>query len=171
MNGIEVALGLGSNLGDRLDYLRQARNAIRCLPQVTLLASAPLYETDPVDVPVEHADLTFYNSVILIGTELDAHTLYALLANVETQLGRARRAGTRNTARTIDIDLLYYDGQTIRSGRLVVPHPRLHVRRFVLQPLCDLRPKLLLPGQCHNVAHLLAQLSDASSVKRIMTQW
>ena len=77
MNGIEAGLSLGANLDDRLASLRAARAAIAALPEVSLLASAPLYETEPVGVPEEYANLTFYNTVLIIGTSLDAHKLFA----------------------------------------------------------------------------------------------
>ena len=123
MNGIEAGLSLGSNLDDKLASLQAARAAIAALPQVTVLASAPIYETEPVGVPAEFANLAFYNTVLIIGTSLDTHKLFAQLQKIESTLGR-KRTLRQNMPRTIDVDLIYYDGQTIRSGGLVVAPQR-----------------------------------------------
>ena len=170
MNGIEAGLSLGANLDDRLASLRAARAAIAALPEVSLLASAPLYETEPVGVPEEYANLTFYNTVLIIGTSLDAHKLFAQLQKIETALGR-KRPLRQNTPRTIDIDLIYYDGQTIRSGGLVIPHPRWTKRRFVLQPLADVRGYLILPGHDRRVRDILAALPPGQDVTQLMAEW
>ncbi|MDD4342254.1 MAG: 2-amino-4-hydroxy-6-hydroxymethyldihydropteridine diphosphokinase, partial [Kiritimatiellae bacterium] len=157
MNGIEAGLSLGANLGDPLATLRAARDAITAIPEVSLLASAPLYETDPVNVPDEFATLRFINTILIVGTSLDAHKLFAQLQKVELALGR-KRTLRQNTPRVIDIDLVYYNGQTIRSGGLVIPHPRWTKRRFVLQPLTDVRGYLVLPGHDRRVRDILAGL-------------
>lgn len=170
MNGIEAGLSLGSNLDDKLASLQAARAAIAALPQVTVLASAPIYETEPVGVPEEFANLSFYNTALIIGTSLDAHKLFAQLQTVELALGR-KRTLRQNTPRLIDIDLIYYDGQTIRSGGLVIPHPRWTKRRFVLQPLADVRGFLILPGHDRRVRDILAALPPGQEVRQIMAQW
>ena len=170
MNGIEAGLSLGSNLDDRLAHLQAARAAIAALPEVSLLASAPVYETEPVGVPEEFDDLDFYNTVLIIGTSLDAHKLFAHLQQIEAALGR-KRTLRPNTPRLIDIDMIYYDGQTIRSGGLVVPHPRWTKRRFVLQPLADVRGHLVLPGHDRRIRDLLAALPPGQPVRPVLTQW
>ena len=170
MNGIEAGLSLGANLDDRLASLRAARAAIAALPEVSLLASAPLYETEPVGVPEEYANLTFYNTVLIIGTSLDAHKLFAQLQKIGTALGR-KRPLRQNTPRTIDIDLIYYDGQTIRSGGLVIPHPRWTKRRFVLQPLADVRGYLILPGHDRRVRDILAALPPGQQIRQMLAEW
>ena len=171
MNGIEAGLSIGSTLDDRLAALRNARAAIAALPDVTLLASSPLYETEPVGVPEEYADLRFYNAILVIGTSLDAHRLFHALQDIENALGRKRQLFRQNTPRTIDIDLIYYDGQTIRSGGLVVPHPRWTKRRFVLQPLADVRGYLVLPGHDRRVRDILAELPPGQEVRTVLAQW
>jgi 2-amino-4-hydroxy-6-hydroxymethyldihydropteridine diphosphokinase len=170
MNGIEAGLSLGSNLDDKLASLRAAREAIAALPEVSLIASAPIYETEPVGVPAEFTHLDFYNTVLIIGTSLDAHKLFALLQKVELALGR-KRTLRQNTPRLIDIDLIYYNGQTIRSGGLVIPHPRWTKRRFVLQPLADVRDYLVLPGHDRRVRDILAALPPGQPVRQITAQW
>lgn len=170
MNGIECGLSIGSNLDDRLANLRAARDAICALPDVSLLASAPLYETEPIGVPEPFASLSFYNSILIIGTSLDAHRLFHALQQIETRLGR-RRVLQPNSPRTVDIDMIYYNGQTIRSGGLVVPHPRWSKRRFVLQPLTDVRGYLVLPGHDRRVRDILKALPEGQDVRPVMAQW
>ena len=170
MNGIEAGLSLGSNLNDRLATLRAARAAIAAIPEVSVLASAPLYETDPVGVPEEFSNLPFYNTVLIVGTSLDAHRLFSELQKIELALGR-KRSLRPNLPRTIDVDVIYYDGQTIRSGGLVVPHPRWTKRRFVLQPLADVRGYLVLPGHDRRVRDILAALPPGQDVRPVMAEW
>ena len=154
-----------------LEFLRRAREAIAALPDVTVLAASPLYETEPVDCPAAYRDNKFYNAVLIVGTSLDAHRLFQALQGIETALGRRRRL-ERNAPREIDIDLIYYDGQLIRSGGLVVPHPRWTQRRFVLQPLADVRGYLVLPGHDRRVRDLLAALPEGSQpVSMVMRNW
>ena len=169
MNGIPAAFSLGSNLGDRLANLRTARDAIAAIPGVTLRASAPVYETEPVGCPDEFRDLPYLNTVLLVGTELSVHRLFEAVSALETALGR-RRTARRNTPRTIDIDLVFYASQTVRSSGLVVPHPRFAERRFVLQPLSDLLPAAVLPGQTRSVRELLDALPAASQPVRLVSR-
>ena len=161
MNGIEAGLSLGSNLDDKLASLRAARAAIAAIPEVSVLASAPVCETEPVGVPEEFAQINFYNTVLIIGTSLDAHKLFAQLQKIETALGRKRTL----------VDLIYYDGQTIRSGGLVVPHPRWTKRRFVLQPLADVRGYLILPGHDRRVRDILAAFPPGQDIRPVMAEW
>lgn len=170
MNGIEAGLSLGANLGDPLATLRAARDAIAAIPEVSLLAAAPLYETEPINVPDEFAALHFINTILIVGTSLDAHKLFSQLQKVELALGR-KRTLRQNTPRVIDIDLIYYNGQTIRSGGLVIPHPRWTKRRFVLQPLADVRGYLVLPGHDRRVRDILAALPPGQTVKQIRAEW
>ena len=170
MNGIEAGLSLGANLNDRLATLRAARAAIAAIPEVSVLASAPLYETDPVGVPEEFSNLPFYNTVLIVGTSLDAHRLFSEFHKIELALGR-KRSLRPNLPRTIDVDVIYYDGQTIRSGGLVVPHPRWTKRRFVLQPLADVRGYLVLPGHDRRVRDILAALPPGQDVRPVMAEW
>ena len=170
MNGIEAGLSLGSNLGDPLANLRAARDAIAALADITVLATSPVYLTEPVGVPEEFANVDFYNAILIVGTSLDAHKLFARMQKIETDLGR-KRTLRPNTPRLIDIDLIYYNGQTLRSGGLVVPHPRWTKRRFVLQPLADVRGYLVLPGHDRRVRDILAALPPGQSIQKIMAEW
>src|ERR1700751_4426791 len=141
---MRTGVALGSNLGDRLGNLYAARKAILSLSNVKppILSSA-IYETDPVDC--EPGARKFLNAVVEFDHEGDPASLLEQLMRVEGALGRARDH-LKNLSRTIDIDLLYYSDRKIDAQQLQLPHPRLHLRTFVLQPLADIQPSLVLPG-------------------------
>jgi len=166
---MRTAAALGSNLGDRLENLRAARNAILRLSNVKppILSSA-LYETEPVDC--EPGANKFLNAVIEFDYEGDSASLFEQLARMEEALGR-RRDHPTNVSRTIDIDLLYCGDRKIEDERLQLPHPRLHLRKFVLQPLADIQPGLVLPGQAKTVRQLLEKLKQSGAVVRVMDIW
>lgn len=151
-------IALGSNLGDRADHLRHALQLLHeRVPGLILRAAAPVYESAPVDcAPGTQA---FLNTVVEIEAPLRPHALHALLQDIEQTLGRPAQR-EKNAPRTLDLDLLYADDFVSSDPALILPHPRLHLRRFVLQPLADIRPDLILPGQTATVAQLLAQLQD-----------
>ena len=166
---MRTAIALGSNLGDRLANLRAARQAIVDLSGVTepILASA-IYETEPIGC--EPGAGRFFNAVFEFEYDGDPVELLKKLSGIEESLGRARDH-RRNVSRKIDIDLLYCGERQVESEQLQLPHPRLHLRRFVLQPLADIRPDLVLPNQSKTVRELLAQLDDSSKVLRSNEQW
>jgi 2-amino-4-hydroxy-6-hydroxymethyldihydropteridine diphosphokinase len=140
-------VGLGANLGDREATIRAA---VAALPGV--VAVSTLRETEPVgktDQP------RFLNGVAALETELSARELLAVLLSVERELGRERRE--RWGPRTIDLDLLLYGLEALDEPGLTVPHPRLHERRFALEPLAELAPELAVPGR-GSVKDLLAEL-------------
>ena len=140
-------VGLGANLGDREGTIRAA---VAQLPDV--VAVSPLRETDPVGITDQPR---FLNGVAALETELGPRELLDVLLAVERRLGRERRE--RWGPRTIDLDLLLYGDEVIDEDGLAVPHPHLHERRFVLEPLADLAPKLVVPG-LGRVEDLLAKL-------------
>jgi 2-amino-4-hydroxy-6-hydroxymethyldihydropteridine diphosphokinase len=130
-------VGVGANLGDREATIRAALDA---LPGI--VAVSELRETDPVGVVDQPA---FLNGAVALETELHPRALLDVLLAVERDLGRERRE--RWGPRTIDLDLLLYGDETIDEPGLTVPHPRLHERRFALEPLLDLDPELAIPGR------------------------
>lgn len=151
-------IALGSNLGDRAENIQRGiKLLLERVPGVKLNASAPVYETEPVDcAPGTQA---FLNTVIEIEADCLPHDLHAHLKAVESALGRPEHR-ERHSPRTLDLDLLYADDLVSDDPVLILPHPRLHLRRFVLQPLADIRPDLILPGLSHSVSALLAQLAE-----------
>jgi 2-amino-4-hydroxy-6-hydroxymethyldihydropteridine diphosphokinase len=169
---MEIGLSLGSNLGDRLATLRDAVTRISRLPGIRLVAAAPLYETDPVDVRPEYDSLRYLNTVIIINApdSCDLRDLSDNLHAIETALGRVR-SSDRNAPRTLDIDVLYA-GTLIRAdGILDLPHPRWAQRRFVVQPLADVRPALQLPGETQTVSATLATLPDTGISRFETNAW
>lgn len=152
---MKFGIALGSNLGDRAENIRRGIELLlERVPGVRLAASAPVYETEPVDcAPGTQA---FLNTVIEIEANCTPQELHAHLKAVESALGRPEQR-ERNSPRTLDLDLLYADDVVSDDPALTLPHPRLHLRRFVLQPLADIRPDLILPGQRQSVAKLLAE--------------
>jgi 2-amino-4-hydroxy-6-hydroxymethyldihydropteridine diphosphokinase len=166
---MRIGLALGSNVGDRINNLHRARKAIEQLPGVTspILASA-IYATAPVDCEEDARE--FLNAVLEVDYDGDPRVLLPELKAAETSLGRPANHA-RNVSRSIDIDLLYADDMEVRDERLEVPHPRMLSRRFVLQPLADIRPDLILPGQNKAVNELLALLPESGKVVRLTNDW
>jgi 2-amino-4-hydroxy-6-hydroxymethyldihydropteridine diphosphokinase len=166
---MRTAAALGSNIGDRLENLRETRRAILSLSNVTppILSSA-VYETEPVDC--EPGAGKFLNAVVEFDYEDDPARLLEQLIQIEEAMGR-KRDHPHNVSRTIDIDLLYCGDRRIIDDGLQLPHPRLHLRAFVLQPLADIRPDLVLPGGKKSVSDLLTDLKASDAVVRFAEGW
>lgn len=148
-------LGLGSNLGDREGHLRFA---LARLGEVgTVLARAPVMETDPVDCP---AGGMFLNTCVCLETALEPSELLSAATQIERQRGRSRT--TRNEPRVLDIDILMYDDLVLCEQALQIPHPRMHERGFVLEPLAEIAPNLVHPSFNVTVRNLLAGLRSAA---------
>lgn len=151
-----VGIALGSNLGDRLANLRAARTALSAIASPgELLLEAAIYQTEPLLCPAGSPQ--FYNSVVEIAFDGTAAELLGLAQSIEKKLGRTANP-ERNAPRIIDIDLLYFGDDVIDTDDLALPHPRIGERRFVLQPLAEIRPEWILPGQTLSIAELLARL-------------
>lgn len=153
---MNFGIALGSNLGDRAENMRRGVELLMArVPGIRLNASAQVYETEPVDcAPGTQA---FLNTVIEVSANCLPHELHAHLKAIEQALGRPEQR-ERNSPRTLDLDLLYADDVVSDDPVLTLPHPRMHLRRFVLEPLADIRPELVLPGQKVTVAELLVGL-------------
>jgi len=166
---MRTAVALGSNLGDRLENLREARRQIIELAYVRPpVVSAGIYETEPVDC--EPGASKFLNTVIEFDFEGDPVQLLEQLVRIEQSLGR-KRDHPKNVSRRIDIDLLYCADRQIDNERLQLPHPRMHLRKFVLQPLADIRSELVLPNQRKTVRELLAESDESGEVVGVMNDW
>ena len=151
-------VGIGSNLGDRRAMLEQAVSALAALEETRVVAVSALRETDPVGIVDQPR---FLNGAVELETDLPAAELLRELLAIERRLGRARDGVPPGGPRTIDLDLLLYDGASIAEPGLRIPHPRLHERVFVLEPLVELDPALEVPAT-GTVAALLAKLHSAS---------
>ena len=166
---MRTEVALGSNIGDRFENLRAARKAIFDLVNVkTPALSSAVYETDPIGCEPEAGK--FLNAVVEFEYADDPARLLEQLIQIEEALGR-KPDHPKNASRTIDIDLLYCGDQRINEERFQLPHPRLHTREFVLQPLADIRPNLILPGQKKDIEDLLAEVDQAGGVVRFAKEW
>ena len=166
---MRAGIALGSNLGDRLATLSAARVAITELADADqpMLASAA-YETEPVGCEPDAP--RFLNAVMEIGYAGNAPELLRELRRIEAELGRPP-LHAKNRSRTLDLDLLYFGAIEINAAELQLPHPRMRERRFVLEPLREIRPDLVLPSQPADVATLLRQLPDTQPLLRFASEW
>ena len=138
----QAYVALGANLGDAHATVRAALDALAYLDETRLVAASSIYRTAPVGC-VHQPD--FFNAVARLETRLEPHELLAALLALEADFGRTRR--TRNDPRTLDLDLLLFDDLVLNLPSLTLPHPRLHLRAFVLVPLAEIAPDLVLPGR------------------------
>ena len=160
---VEGYVGLGSNLGDREAYLRAGIAGI-ARKGIALLALSSVWETQPVDT---EEPSWFLNMAARIGTDLPPEDVLERLLEVEADAGRVRTA--RNAPRVLDLDLLLLGDCRRHGPRLVLPHPRMWERRFVLAPLAEIAPGLVDPGSGRTVLEALASLPDPHAVRRVGT--
>ncbi|MFC1630414.1 MAG: 2-amino-4-hydroxy-6-hydroxymethyldihydropteridine diphosphokinase [Arenicellales bacterium] len=149
-------IGFGSNLGDSLSMLETVKKEINASKDFVLKRTSPIYRTQPIDVPDQQDD--YINAVFEIETSREPEDILNQLAAIEDRHGRIR-GKIRNSARTLDLDLLLVGNHSVQSEILTLPHPRIHQRAFVLFPLYDLSPDLLVPGQ-GRVEKLLEKVRD-----------
>ena len=140
---IRAYVGLGANLGEREEMLRLALERLAAEPSIELIEASTLRETEPEDFLDQPR---FLNGAAALETDLSPRQLLARLQLIECELGR-RRACPRFGPRVIDLDLLLYDTLVMNTPELEIPHPRLHLRRFALEPLAELEPDLEVPGK------------------------
>ena len=153
-----VFIGIGSNEGERLEQISRAARRLGEVAGARLVQMATIMETDPVGGPPQGP---YLNTVVELDTSLAPHDLFKILQALERSLGRQPSA-ERWAPRPIDLDLLLYDDRVVTSPELTVPHPRMHERRFVLEPLAQLAPDVLHPVLHQSIAQLLAQLPSGS---------
>ena len=134
--GVRVIVALGSNVEPRADYLARSRAALAAFPGTWLERASAVIETTPVDVPPEYADLAFLNQVLVLWTTLEPYDFSRRMHAIEDRLGRVRTV--RNGPRTIDVDLIDFGGLVNDDPALTLPHPRAHLRDFVMRPLAEL---------------------------------
>jgi len=149
-------ISVGSNLGDTMAHCRFGISRVAAHPDIALTATSPFYRTAPVD----YADQDwFVNAAFRIVTSLSPHQLLAATGAVQAAAGQGEKA-IRFGPRILDLDLIFYDDLVLKSVDLELPHPRMHKRRFVLQPICDIDPHLVHPLLGSHVAALLEGLGD-----------
>ncbi len=157
-----IFLLLGSNLGDSVAYLEKAREHIASSIG-RLVEKSSLYQSPPWGF--DHKN-DFMNQVLIVESELSPTQLLSQVLNIETILGRQRFYSSSYEARVIDIDILFFNDESITTSNLVIPHPRLHERRFTLVPLHELYPDFIHPQLKVTVSELLNQCSDRSVVRK-----
>jgi 2-amino-4-hydroxy-6-hydroxymethyldihydropteridine diphosphokinase len=153
-------LSLGSNRGNRLQFLKQAIKGIEESDTISIKKISPVYETQPVGI--ENQDW-FLNLAVEVQTSLDSPSLLKFLLAIEERMGRTRELkwGTRN----IDLDILLFDDQIVNTDQLDIPHPQMHLRRFVLVPLSEIAPEASHPVFKKTIKQLLKTCEDNSTVK------
>lgn len=157
-----VYLGLGSNLGDRELNLKNAVIAI-AKHIGRIVCSSQVFETEPLGF---NSNNKFLNMVVEVETDKDPVNLMRLILETEASLGRRRDSGKKYTSRIIDIDMLIYGNTVIRTGFLTVPHPRMHERKFVLVPLCEIAAGFIHPVFGKTFKMLLDECQDKSSIEK-----
>ena len=167
---MEIGFSLGSNMYNRKRLLMQAKNLLLSAPRTRFVTQSPIYETTPVDVKPEYGDMPFLNSVLVLESDLPIESWLSYIGKIEENLGRERTAD-RNAPRPIDIDMVYAGDRVVDSGGLEVPHPRWAERRFVVQPLCDVRPDRILPDTHQTVAAVLRSLPPDEGMRLFAERW
>jgi 2-amino-4-hydroxy-6-hydroxymethyldihydropteridine diphosphokinase len=161
---MKAGLGLGSNKGDRLAEMQAAKRFVTGLSASGEVRVSSLYETEPVACPPGSG--AFLNAVIEIDYGGSARSLWQEISRYEFGRGRIR-SGLLNEPRVMDVDLLYFGNTECREPDLVIPHPRMMERRFVLEPLAEIRPGLVLPGMNQTVAEVLTGLPEGGGKVRL----
>jgi len=157
-----VYIGIGSNVGDKVRQCERAISEILKVDRHKLLAKSPLFKTKPVGYVSQD---WFVNGVIKIETEMEPLDLLRILKTLELQLGRTRTF--RWGPRSIDLDILFFDDEEVRTEELQVPHPRLHERQFVLIPLAEIDRHLVHPVLKKTVGKLLEELKEDQGVEKL----
>lgn len=163
---MKAFIGLGSNLGDREQHLRQALEQIEQLPESTIVRASSLYDTEPVGAPGQPH---FLNAVVWIETRMPPRQLLWNLLRIEKRLGRVRTQ--RWGPRTIDLDLLMVGDMVIDEPELTLPHPRMTERSFVMVPLVELDPLAIHPVTGQTLLSILQRLGDRPLIKHATRIW
>ncbi|TXE06787.1 2-amino-4-hydroxy-6-hydroxymethyldihydropteridine diphosphokinase [Gelidibacter salicanalis] len=159
-----VYIALGSNKGDRLKHLQDAVDLIfRHIGKINIIAR--VYNTPALDFEAHSTPEDFLNTCVFIETQCSAEEVMRKLLSIETELGRIRQAGAGYESRTIDLDVIFYDDQVMASELITTPHPHMHKRKFVLQPLSDIASKVMHPTLGKSVSELLDAVDDDSAIE------
>lgn len=159
-----AAVALGSNVGDRHAHIEHAFDAMMRIPETSLVRRGPVIQTEPLTRAGVAPGGMYLNSAAILATRLGPHELLGALQATERERGRDRACEPRWGPRTLDLDLLTFGDRVIDEVGLTVPHPRMHERRFVLEPLAAIAPDLVVPGRVGGgtVRELLEALTAAA---------
>lgn len=155
---IDAYIAMGSNLGDRHANIKGGLDAIGALDSTEIIRCSTIIETDPVGPGDQQK---YLNAVVAIRTVIAPKELLKSLLEIEAMFGRDRSSGVQWESRTLDLDVLVYGDQLIDEPGLTIPHPRLHTRSFVLIPLCEIAPDIILPGYKKTPQALLGVLDES----------
>jgi len=167
---METGFSLGSNMGGRLRQLTQAKTLLLLDSKVKFIDQSLVYETEPVDVKEAYRQMKFLNAVLVVESPYTAEEWLPKIKRVEEGLKR-ERTDDRNAPRTIDVDILFSGDEIVDSDLLQIPHPRWAERRFVVAPLADVCPDLILPGAKSTVRNILEQMPANDDVRLFAEQW
>ncbi len=162
MKEIKAYLGLGSNIGDRMAYLRKAVGKLSGTEQIEIEEISPIYQTEPVGYVAQE---DFYNMVVGIATDLSPMRLLEACMKIEREMGRSE--SVHRGPRIIDIDILLYGDRFVNEYRLQIPHPRLLDREFALRPLYDIAPELCVETACVSIREALEKVTGAKRVLKL----
>jgi 2-amino-4-hydroxy-6-hydroxymethyldihydropteridine diphosphokinase len=162
LDGIICYIGIGSNVGDSLSNCRHAIEKISRTNGIKLQTVSSLYKTEPVGIKTQ---AFFINAVVEIKTAFSPQGLLQALQNIENRMGREREV--KGGPRIIDLDLLFYGQNIISENELIIPHPEIHKRRFVLEPLCEIASYFIHPSYGVSIRGLRDRLSDNEVVEKI----
>jgi 2-amino-4-hydroxy-6-hydroxymethyldihydropteridine diphosphokinase len=165
LNGVICYIGIGSNLGNALKNCQSAVESLSQYNAIEVTRVSSFYETEPVGIENQNI---FVNAVAEIKTVLSARNLFRSLQNIEKDMGREREV--KGGPRIIDLDLLFYGQDLIQETDLIVPHPEMHKRRFVLEPLCELVSYFIHPVFYISIYGLKDRLTDNKMVKMIKSR-
>lgn len=156
-----VFLSLGSNLGDRLSNIQQAVSHLSMSEHIKILKTSSFYETEPWGNKNQE---WFINAALALDTDFTCEELLEFCQNIEVQLGRIRKENEKWSQRAIDIDILMYDDKLINKQNLIVPHPLMHLRAFVLVPMLEVKADLIHPVFNKTISDLYDELANPEDV-------
>jgi 2-amino-4-hydroxy-6-hydroxymethyldihydropteridine diphosphokinase len=167
---MKTVLSIGSNLGDRLNNLKQVRDRICSLPNIKLLSQSSVYESDPVEVIDEYGNMLFLNAILIVDCDNNPEKLLKCFKNIEKEMGRTK-SGELNEPRPADIDIIFMEKNQVNTPTLTIPHPRWSERLFVVRPLAELLPDFTAPGESRTIREVLLSLPKSPKVLPLQETW
>ena len=170
MQLVQTGFSLGSNIGGRLRLLRQAKTLLLMDSKVRFVDQSSAYETEPVDVKEKYSELKFINAVLIVESPYTPEEWLLKIKKIESTLHRVR-TDDRNAPRTIDVDILFVGDEIVDTDLLQIPHPRWAERRFVVEPLAEVRGDFVMPNSTCPVREILEQMPASDDVRLFSEKW